>query len=168
LSGVRTRGASRRGLQLGRVAGVVASCVLAVGVLAACAGAPGASNSHDGSGGHNVPAETTADQLVGTWVVDATFETPTKPFLTVIDDGTWRGSDGCNGVEGTWELRPGGTLEVTAGPTTMIFCEGKPLPNLFAAAKAAVVEDATLTLLDESGAVTATLIEGREDVTPLG
>lgn len=154
-------------MPLRRFAAVVASCVLAVGVLAACAGSPGASNGDGASGGQKAPAETTSDQLLGTWVVDATFETPTKPFLTVIDDGTWRGSDGCNGVKGTWELQPGGKLEVTAGPTTMIFCEGKPLPSLFAAAKAAVVDDATLTLLDETGAVTATLIAGREDVTPL-
>jgi len=95
------------------------------------------------------------------------FETPTQPYLTIIDDGTWRGSDGCNGVEGTWELASGGKLEVTAGPTTMMFCEGKPLPTLFAEANAASVADETLTLMDGAGNVTATLPAGREEIIPL-
>ncbi|HYI34762.1 MAG TPA: META domain-containing protein [Glaciibacter sp.] len=142
------------------------TCVVAVGMLAACAGAPGAS-SHGDSGSHNAPAETTADQLVGTWVVGERFETPTQPYLTIIDDGTWRGSDGCNGVVGTWELASGGKLEVTAGPTTMMFCEGKPLPTLFAEANAASVADETLTLMDGAGNVTATLPAGREEIIPL-
>lgn len=155
---------------MNRLALLVASGVLAVGMLAACAGNPGASSSgHGGSSdGHNADPETlTSEQLVGTWVVDVTFETPTQPYLTIIDDGTWRGSDGCNGVEGTWELASSGTLEVTAGPTTMIFCEGKPLPALFAEAKTATVAEDTLTLMDGGGEVTATLIAGREEITPL-
>jgi heat shock protein HslJ len=138
---------------------------LAVGLLAACAGAPG-SGAHGGPGGQPHPERLTPDQLVGTWVVDATFETPTTPYLTIIDDGSWRGSDGCNGVQGTWELNDSGTLEVTAGPSTQIFCEGKPLPRLFSEAKSARIEDTALTLLDQSGEATATLIAGREDITP--
>jgi heat shock protein HslJ len=150
-----------------RLALIVASGALAVGALAACAGSPGASSSGHGgsSGGHHGESETlAAEQLVGTWVVDATFETPTQPYLTIIDDGTWRGSDGCNGVQGTWELASSGTLEVTAGPTTMIYCEGKALPTLFSEAKTAAVADETLTLMDGTGEVTATLIAGREEI----
>jgi heat shock protein HslJ len=153
-------------MSMKRLLVLTGTCVVAVGMLAACAGAPGASSNGD-SGSHNAHTETTADQLVGTWVVGERFETPNQPYLTIIDDGTWRGSDGCNGVEGTWELSAGGKLEVTAGPSTMMYCEGKPLPSLFAAAKAASVADETLTLMDDAGEVTATLPAGQEEVIPL-
>lgn len=147
-----------------RLAILVGACVLAVGLLTACSGFGGPPGEPSGTPGTGA----TADQLIGTWVVDARFDVPTQPFLTIRNDGTWAGSDGCNGVQGTWKLGDGGSLEVEAGPSTLIYCDGKPLPSLFAHAKTAAVAGDTLTLHDAAGEVTATLISGREELKPLG
>lgn len=161
-----------------RVALVLGTCLVAVGMLAACSGGgggatpnpPSTSDSATGTPTPGAPAPgtpATAGQLVGTWVVDATFDVPTRPFLTVVGDGTWTGSDGCNGVRGTWLLGGEGELTVEAGPSRLIHCDGKPLPRLFATAKHASVDGAKLTLVDGTGAVLATLVRGREELTPL-
>jgi heat shock protein HslJ len=169
---------------------VFALCVLAAGLLSACANAPDSGRSSGGassgagstatpsatSGGAQPPTEVasaapaTAVQLVGTWVVDAIFDAPNQPYLTIRDDGSWAGSDGCNGVEGTWEVGGDGALTVEAGPSTLIACDGKPLPTLFAnAASASVATMAggdTLILVDDAGVATM-LIAGREHLTPV-
>lgn len=132
---------------------------LAVAVLAGCA--TGAGPADDATAG---PAPAEPADLVGTWVVDATYPVHIQPFLTIVADGTWTGSDGCNGVQGTWELGAGGALTTTAGPHTMIYCDGKDLPALFDAAATAAVDGDTLTLQDAAGEVTATLIAGREEL----
>ena len=139
--------------------------VVVVAVLAGCAtgaGPSGPSESTAPSG--SAPAAPTPEDLVGTWVVDATYDVRIQPFLTIVADGTWTGSDGCNGVQGTWELGSGGTLRTTSGPHTLIFCEGKDLPALFDNAKTVAVDGDTLTLTDAAGQVTATLIAGREQL----
>lgn len=133
--------------------------VLAVVLLAGCASGAGPSGPPSGA----TPGPSPED-LVGTWVVDATFQVQTQPFLTIAADGTWAGSDGCNGVRGTWELGPGGAITTTAGPHTLIYCDGKDLPTLFADAKTVAVDGDTLTLMDAAGEVTATLIAGREQL----
>jgi heat shock protein HslJ len=167
-----------------RIALVLGTCLVAVGMLAACSGAgggatpsppptsgpptygpPTAGATTSGTPASGTPA--TAAQLVGTWVLDATIDVPTRPFLTVVGDGTWTGSDGCNGVRGTWLLGGDGELTVEAGPSTLIYCDGKPLPRLFATAKRASVDGGQLTLVDGTGAILATLIRGREELTPL-
>ena len=153
---------------------VLAMCVLAVGLLGACANAPDAGGASSDAAqpppAGSAAAPATAEQLVGTWIVDATFDTPDQPYLTIRDDGSWTGSDGCNGVKGTWDVGADGTLTVEAGPSTLIFCDGKPLPTLFANAASASVDTLaggdTLTLVDDAG-TTTTLIAGREDLTPI-
>jgi heat shock protein HslJ len=174
----------------GRLAGALGACLLAVTLFTACAGAdgsspagPGESSTAPGSGpstgpwtgpgGTTAPTTgppATAEQLVGTWVVDTTFGSPNQPYLTIRADGSWAGSDGCNGVRGTWNVSGDGTLTVEAGPSTLIYCDGKPLPSLFANATSASVDIVsvphTLTLVDHTGTAT-TLIAGREDLAPI-
>jgi heat shock protein HslJ len=153
-----------------RLLAFAGTCVLAVGMLTACANAPGNAGapppgSSQGTGAPSASADaTTPEQLVGTWVTGVRTGTPTQPFLTIVDDGTWRGSDGCNGVQGTWELPADGRLDVTAGPSTLIYCDGKPLPALFTDAASASVRSGKLTLTDSVGKVTATLEPGREEL----
>jgi heat shock protein HslJ len=165
---------------------ILALCVLTAGLLGACANAPdsdepSSAGASPGAGSTATPgaqpptdgapaAPATAAQLVGTWVVDATFDAPNQPYLTVRDDGSWTGSDGCNGVQGTWAVGADGTLTVEAGPSTLIACDGKPLPTLFANARSASVATLaggdTLTLVDDAGTATP-LIAGREDLAPI-
>lgn len=152
----------------GRLAMLAGTVFLAAALLSGCAGPAGGSPSGSpGTPSAEPSAAGTGSDLVGTWVSAEPAKSPDTPFLTIVDDGTWTASDGCNGVEGTWEQGADGALTNTAGVHTLIYCEGKPLPSLFSEAKSATVDDKTLTLMDAQGAVTATLVAGNEDLTPV-
>jgi len=66
--------------------------------------------------------------LVGTWVIDQTFDSPEQPYVAFVQDNTWSASDGCNRVQGTWEVAADGALRTTSGPQTMMACDGAQLP----------------------------------------
>jgi len=139
-----------------RLRGVVGAVLLGVSLitlLAACA-------SPTSSDAGQTPTPT-AQSIVGTWVVSPDQTLATTPFLTIAGDGSWTGSDGCNVVRGTWEVAADGTLVTTSGPSTLIGCDGKPLPALFSNATRATVDGDSLVLQDESGEV-VTLVAGRE------
>jgi len=67
----------------------------------------------------------TRENLIGRWEAQGQFET--SPYLEFMPDGTWEGSDGCNGVNGAWRLDSGGRLLATTGVQTLIGCDGVPL-----------------------------------------
>lgn len=106
------------------------------------------------------PGSVSRVELVGTWVTGETYPSPNEPFLTITEDGTWTGSDGCNDVQGTWSLEPGGTLTTEAGPSTLMYCGGAALPTFMANAKTAVINDGALTLFGEDGKSLVELMEG--------
>lgn len=134
-------------MRISPIAGIIAVAATSVLLLSAC-------TSSATSGG------ATEDELVGTWVTGEDYANPIEPFLTINKDGTWSGSDGCNGVDGTWELASDGTLTTEAGPSTLMFCEGAALPTFFANTKKAELSDGTLTLLDADDATLVELIAG--------
>lgn len=106
------------------------------------------------------PGSISKDELVGTWVTGETYPSPSEPFLTITEDGTWSSSDGCNDVQGTWSLEPGGTLITEAGPSTLMYCDGAALPTFMANAKRAVISDGTLTLFGADGKSLVELMAG--------
>jgi len=143
------------------VVGAVLLGVSLIALVAACA-------SPTSSDTEQTPTPT-AQSIVGTWLVHPDQTLPTTPFLTIAADGSWTGSDGCNVVRGTWEVAADGTLVTTSGPSTLIGCDGKPLPALFSNATTATLDGESLVLQDESGEI-VTLVAGREplkhSVTP--
>jgi len=97
-------------------------------------------------------AATEVGDVVGTWVLDEAFPgAPETPYLAFAADESWQGSDGCNTVIGTWALADDGALTVTAGPSTLIACDGAPLPGLLTAATALTVDAGTLVLSGPDG-----------------
>jgi heat shock protein HslJ len=48
----------------------------------------------------------------------------TKANLTFLDDGTWTGSDGCNGQSGDYTIAANGHLTADPNPQTLIACPG--------------------------------------------
>ena len=141
---------------------VAGGAALALTLLAGCSSSAGSTSTG------SVPG---TDELVGTWVVDETFNVETQPYLTIEEGGDWTASDGCNTVTGTWELASDGTLTTTAGPSTLIYCDGKPLPTLMANAKSVAIDGETLELKDASGSVAVALIPGSSPTptpTPAG
>ncbi|WP_146078070.1 META domain-containing protein [Subtercola sp. Z020] len=93
----------------------------------------------------------TTSTLPGTWIVADTYNSPDQPFLTFEHDGTWTGSDGCNGAEGTWSMTSAGVLTTTAGPTTQIYCDGEQLPFYLIDSESARFDGTDLTLVGHDG-----------------
>ena len=104
-----------------------------------------------------VPA--TAADLTGRWVpVD--LDARTHPFVHFDADGSWTGSDGCNGNAGRWAVSGSGAILATSGMSTMMFCEGAPVPSWVAQARLAVFDDGGLRLLAADGAQLGRLERG--------
>lgn len=100
---------------------------------------------------------TTAD-LTGRWVpADTSYAT--DPHVILHDDGSWGGSDGCNGVGGGWAVPEDGRLLSTAGPMTAIGCEGAPVGWWLAGASLAGLDGDVLVLLDRDGTELGRLTE---------
>lgn len=90
----------------------------------------------------------TEDALIGRW--EPVTDHPTDPFLEFGADGSWSGSDGCNGLGGGWRL-DGDLLIATAGPQTAIGCAGEDLTVM--GRLRASVESHRLTVYDITGEV---------------
>jgi len=103
-----------------------------------------------------VPAS--ADELIGRWVPAA--EVVHDPHVIVDADGTWTGSDGCNGSRGRWLSPRAGLLLATSGPSTLIGCEGSAEPTAFGGARGAGFDGETLVLFDPAGVEVARLVRG--------
>lgn len=138
---------------------LAAAALAAVVVLAGCAAtpAPGARSTVEDA------------QLVGTWTVDATFDSPEQPYIFFAEDGTWSASDGCNRVQGTWELGELGALTTTAGPSTLMACDGAQLPLAVEQADFVIVSGDTLTISSTAESTTTELVRTDDpNVGPLG
>ncbi|MWV50165.1 META domain-containing protein [Rathayibacter sp. VKM Ac-2803] len=134
-----------------------ASAVLAVALgLAGCA---------EGSGVDAMAAPAPED-LVGRWVTGVSYDSPEVPFLLIADDGTWTGSDGCNGAQGEWSIDGEGALSVEAGMSTQIACDGVALPTIFSSSAMASIDGGRLRLFDDAGATTVKLARSTTDESP--
>ncbi|WP_194410149.1 hypothetical protein [Microbacterium cremeum] len=100
----------------------------------------------------------TTESLVGRWVPRESY--PSDPHVDVSPEGTWTGSDGCNGGSGRWAIGDAGDLFVTAGPSTLIGCEGVNVPWLFANASLAGFDGGELVLLDRDAEELGRLTRG--------
>jgi META domain len=106
-------------------------------------------------------------ELVGRWLPvvppadgDEAEQPTTEPFVEFAADGTWTGSDGCNGHGGRWAATPEGNLIATAGPSTLIFCEGAPVGTWMSSTALAGTVDAELVLFDNAGTEIGRLARG--------
>ncbi|GAA1550090.1 META domain-containing protein [Kribbella lupini] len=92
-----------------------------------------------------------ATELAGTWrplKMDGfgTLKTarPDNPTLTFNTDGTWTGSDGCNGISGTFTIGQRGEFTGTAGNQRLIECANVPHTAVLQAAKRVSTDHTTL------------------------
>jgi heat shock protein HslJ len=128
------------------LASTAAVLLAAATVLAGCS-TPSTSGS-DGAGIDD-------DALLGTWVLEEAFPSaPETPYLAFLDDKNWVGSDGCNTTAGTFDLESTGEIVVTAGPSTLIACDGAPLPMLFSTATSVSIDGDSLTVVGAEGDIT--------------
>jgi heat shock protein HslJ len=107
-----------------------------------------------------LPAGTTAAQrssLLGRWVPASG---GAAAFVAFNGDGTWTGSDGCNGNGGRWTVGADGVFLATAGPSTLMACDGAPVPTWLSTATLAGASADQLVLLDTTGTEVGRLRKG--------
>lgn len=94
----------------------------------------------------------TADAVQGRWITGKADADGNHPFLTFSPDGSYRGSDGCNGISGRWLLSTTNYLAFTGGFHTDVACENLlPVPTWTADARTVSVHGDRLTLFDQKG-----------------
>lgn len=112
------------------VVGGIAAALL----LAGCAGEKG-----EDSGGDIDPT--------GTWGDSSGTNTP---YLTLEEDGTLTGSDGCNRLSGTWSVDEADQVEFENVASTKMACEG--VDDWLSQLSVAEVSGDTMTVLGADGA----------------
>ncbi|HWR84877.1 MAG TPA: hypothetical protein VN200_02660, partial [Rhodoglobus sp.] len=88
--------------------------------------------------------------VTGRWVATAP-GAPEQPFVEFAPDGSWTGSDGCNGGAGRWASDGRGGLLTTSGVSTLIGCDGVQVPGMVASARSAGMQFGELVLFDAAG-----------------
>lgn len=91
-----------------------------------------------------------APTFEGAWGSDE----PPQPELTLAEDGSISGTDGCNRLIGSWELVDQ-HVELSPLGSTMMFCEG--VDTWLGSATRAEIEGDTLHLFDQNGTEIGTL-----------
>lgn len=79
----------------------------------------------------------------GTWASTG----PGAPTVTLVDDGTFSGTDGCNRISGSWE-QEGSEVTFSDAITTLMACDGIPGSSGLAAGTTA---GTAMTLTAEDG-----------------
>jgi heat shock protein HslJ len=82
----------------------------------------------------------------GTW---GDSSTEGEPFLTLEDDGSFSGSDGCNNLTGSWSVDEGEQVVFEDVATTMKACED--VDDWLTHLSAATVAGDTMTVLGQDG-----------------
>ncbi|TFC50403.1 MULTISPECIES: META domain-containing protein [unclassified Cryobacterium] len=140
---------------------LVASAAVLLLVLAGCSIQTPNSASSSGT--------VQAGALVGTWVLEETFDSPEQPYISFVQDNTWSASDGCNRVQGTWEVDSDGTLTTTSGPQTMMACPGAQLPLAVTRGTRVEVDGDTLVIHSSFDSTATTLVRSTDStVGPQG
>ncbi len=104
----------------------------------------------------------TAAELARRWMPAVTDRRarPEQPFAQLRADGSWTGSDGCNGTGGRWIAGAGGALLAVGGFQTAIGCANVPIGTWLTETARAGIADGQLVLLDRSGKETGRLRAG--------
>jgi hypothetical protein len=108
--------------------------------------------------GAGISSSATRASLVGSWIAvlpsprpssNLTYREP--PGVTIKSDGTWSGSDGCNGSGGRWNADEEGRVIASSGPTTLVGCGNIDAPGWFAGASLAGFDGDVLVTFDHDG-----------------
>ncbi|TDD13086.1 META domain-containing protein [Kribbella turkmenica] len=135
------------------VAGAAAVAVAAVAVVGFSLGGRNATVQPPVAGGQTPAASASAqvapsaETVSGTWrpvqMAGSTTlkaDRPDEPLIEFKPDGTWQGSDGCNGLSGTYTIGQRGEFAVKIGPQRLVGCDNVP--------HTAVLRDAERIALD--------------------
>ncbi|GAB2674196.1 META domain-containing protein [Kribbella swartbergensis] len=149
-----TAGARKAQRRTWIISGAAAVAVAGIAVTVfSLGGGPSASEQPPVAGAQTPAASTSvqaplsASNVSGTWqpvqmvgVSSLKAPRPDDPVLVLRADGTWTGSDGCNGLQGTYSIGQDGEFTATAGPQRLMGCDNVP--------HTAVLKDAARVTLD--------------------
>jgi heat shock protein HslJ len=114
------------------------------------------------------PQVASAQTVAGTWrpvqmVGAKTLQAarPDDPVLVFKADGTWTGSDGCNGLQGTYSIGQRGAFSATSGPQHLVGCENVPHTGVLHAAKRIAISADTLQFFGADGRQLASYARAR-------
>lgn len=119
--------------------------------------------------GPGLTSGATRSMLVGSWIAIAPSASPVDglgppadaPGFTLKDDGTWSGTDGCNGSGGRWNADTMSGIIATSGGSTLIGCNNVAAPQWLAQAWLAGFDtDDVLVLFDYQGTELGRLTRG--------
>ena len=146
------------------VSGAAAVAVAAVAVVGFSLGGRNGSVQPPAAGGQapaastSVQAPPSAESVSGTWrpvqlagYKSLAVERPDDPVLVFRPDGTWGGSDGCNGLQGTYSIGQRGEFTATVGMQRLIGCENVPHTGVLKAAKRLALDGDTLAFYGADG-----------------
>ena len=106
-----------------------------------------------------LPSSLTVGSHEGQWAAEGT-DVSTGAGVEFAADGTWTGSDGCNGGSGRWAADASGGFLATSGVSTLMACEGASVPSWVAQARLAGFDGDVLVLLDRDGGELGRLVKG--------
>jgi heat shock protein HslJ len=86
---------------------------------------------------------------------------PEKPVIELKPDGTWMGSDGCNGLQGTYTIGQDGAFTATIGPQHLVGCDNVPHTGVLQAAKRVSLDGDALRFFDAAGRQLASYARSR-------
>jgi heat shock protein HslJ len=114
------------------------------------------------------PQVFSAQTVAGTWrpvqmvgVQSLKAARPEDPVLVFKPDGTWTGSDGCNGLQGTFSIGQRGAFSATSGPQHLVGCENVPHTGVLQAAKRIAISADTLQFFGADGRQLASYARAR-------
>jgi heat shock protein HslJ len=164
LAGRAAVGAQQAQRRTWLISGAAAAAVAVVAAVSFSLAGPSQSSPQPAAGnpassGSNAQAPAaTAQTVVGTWRPVrlsgfATLKTarPDDPTITFKADGTWIGSDGCNGINGTYSIGQRGEFSSKSGSQRMVGCDNVPHTAVLAAAKRIASDKTGLTFYAGDG-----------------
>jgi hypothetical protein len=176
LAGRATTGAKRTQRRTWIASGGAAAAVVVIAAVgfslhgggSASSPAPAAGNPVAATKAPSTTPVTTMQMLSGTWrpVRLSGFTTlkaarPDDPTLTFSPDGTWTGSDGCNGISGTFSIGQRGEFSSHAKGQRLIECSNVPHTSVLAAATRISSDQSTLRFYGGDGREVATYTRAR-------
>jgi heat shock protein HslJ len=164
-------GARRQQRRTWAASGVAAAAVVVLAVVGFSLRSNGPAVPPDPAAGRSAQATPTTGTtsaptmrvLSGSWrpvrldgFVSLKAARPEDPILTFSPDGTWSGSDGCNGISGTFTLGQRGEFTSRSNGQRLAGCDNVPNTAVLAAAKRVSADQTTLRFFAADGRQVAT------------
>ncbi|MEV0288932.1 MULTISPECIES: META domain-containing protein [unclassified Kribbella] len=109
-----------------------------------------------------------AESVAGTWrpvqmagLTSLKTERPDDPVIEFLANGTWTGSDGCNGLQGTYTIGQRGEFTAKAGPQRLVGCDNVPHTAVLQGAKRITLDADTLKFFGADGRELASYARAR-------